>query len=204
MARLFRRAVAASGWSVLATIPVLVLGWIMRSNPGLVLGGILWPLVLVAAFLMAVLLLGLLFGWPLMWAAISAEGTDSFDALSRTYAYVFQRPLRYLFYIIVAGIIGWLGWIVVREFAAGIVWLGYWAAGWGCGHDTVASILNPGEELKGVGPAGALADPLLGRLRENASGRLLIQLLLDRLGRRLFPTPPRRRRHRNGRSIPGR
>ncbi len=127
----------------------------MRSNPGLVLGGILWPLVLVAGFLMAVLLLGLLFGWPLMWAAISAEGTDSFDALSRTYAYVFQRPLRYLFYVIVAGVIGWLGWIVVREFAAGIVWLGYWAAGWGCGQATIASILNPGDELSGVGQFGA-------------------------------------------------
>ncbi len=140
---------------VLATIPVLVLGWIMRSNPGLVLGGVLWPLVLVAAFLMAVLLLGLLFGWPLMWAAISAEGTDSFDALSRTYAYVFQRPLRYSFYIIVAGVIGWLGWILVREFAAGVVWLGYWAAGWGCGQETIASILNPGNELSDVGRFGA-------------------------------------------------
>jgi hypothetical protein len=140
---------------VLATIPVLVLGWIMQSNWGLVLGGILWPLVLVAAFLMAVLLLGLLFGWPLMWAAISAEGTDSFDALSRTYAYVFQRPLRYLFYVIVASVIGWLGWILVREFAAGVVWLGYWAAGWGCGQETIASILNPGPELSDVGRFGA-------------------------------------------------
>ena len=104
---------------------------------------------------MAVLLLGLLFGWPLMWAAISVEGTDSFDALSRTYAYVFQRPLRYLFYIIVAGVIGWLGWIVVREFAAGVVWLGYWAVGWGCGHDTIASILTPDAKMGDIGRAGA-------------------------------------------------
>jgi len=48
---------------VLATIPVLVLGWIMQSNVGLALAGLLWWLVLAAAFLMAVLLLGLLFGW---------------------------------------------------------------------------------------------------------------------------------------------
>ena len=97
---------------------------------------------------MALLLLGVLFGWPLMWATISAEGTDSFDALSRSYAYTFQRPLHYLFYAIVAGFIGWLGWLLVQNFAAGVVWMGYWAAGWGAarpidaimsGEDSTAS-----------------------------------------------------------------
>ena len=49
---------------------------------------------------MAVLLLGLIFGWPLMFSTISTEGTDAFDAISRSYAYVFQRPFHYLFYTI--------------------------------------------------------------------------------------------------------
>jgi len=31
---------------------------------------------------------------------------DSFDALSRSYAYVFQRPLHYLFYALVAAVFG--------------------------------------------------------------------------------------------------
>jgi len=109
-------------------------------RPLLMLGGILWPLVLLAGFVMAVLLLGLLFGWPLMWAAISAEGTDAFDALSRSYAYVFQRPLNYLFYAFVAGVIGWLGWLFVENFAAAIIWMAYWAAGWGCGNELLNSI----------------------------------------------------------------
>ncbi len=112
---------------VLPTIPIIVLGWIMPYDYGLLLAGILWPLVLVAGLLMALVLLGLLFGWPLMWGTISAEGTDSFDALSRSYAYTFQRPLHYLFYAAVAGFIGWLGWLLVSNFAAGVVWLGLWA-----------------------------------------------------------------------------
>ena len=111
-------------------LPVLVLGWLMRLGVFLFLGAFLWPLVLIAAFLMTLVLIGVLFGWPLMWGTISAEGTDSFDALSRSYAYTFQRPLHYLFYAAVAGFIGWLGWLLVREFAAGVVWMSYWAASW--------------------------------------------------------------------------
>jgi hypothetical protein len=139
----------------LAAIPVLVLGWFMKANAGLLLAGIVWPLVIVAGFLMAIFLLGVLFGFPLMWGAISAEGTDSFDALSRSYAYTFQRPLRYLFYIVVAAVLGWLGWIVVQYFAAGVIWLGYWAAGWGCGKEQIDAILVPGGEMTKVGQLGA-------------------------------------------------
>ena len=91
---------------------------------------------------MTLVLIGVLFGWPLMWGTISAEGTDSFDALSRSYAYTFQRPLHYLFYAAVAGLIGWLGWLLVREFAAGVVWLSYWAAGWGGGHERIRIIIG--------------------------------------------------------------
>ncbi len=73
--------------------------------------GVLWPLVLFGGFVMAFLLLGLFFGFPLMWSAISAEGTDSFGALSHAYSYVYQRPLRYLGYAFVAGTGGRAGMV---------------------------------------------------------------------------------------------
>ena len=144
------------GGVLLATIPVCILGLMMKANVGLLLGGLLWPLVLVAGLLMTLLLLGTLFGWPLMWGTISAEGTDSFDALSRSYAYTFQRPLHYLFYAVVAGFIGWLGWLLVQNFAAGVIWMGYWAAGWGSGNDRVSSIMCGSTELSTLGYWGAL------------------------------------------------
>ena len=143
------------GGVLLATIPVCILGLIMKTNVGLLLGGLLWPLALVAGLFMALLLLGVLFGWPLMWATISAEGTDSFDALSRSYAYTFQRPLHYLFYAVVAGFIGWLGWVLVQNFAAGVIWMGYWAAAWGCGTTQIDSIMGVGKELSGPAWFGA-------------------------------------------------
>ncbi|MBU4273127.1 MAG: hypothetical protein KKE86_02110 [Planctomycetes bacterium] len=144
------------GGVLLMAIPVIILGLIMRAGGvGILLGGIAWPLALIAGFIMALLLLGVLFGWPLMWGAISVEGSDSFDALSRSYAYIFQKPLHYLFYAVVAALIGWLGWLLVREFAAGVVWMSYWAAGWGCGEVRVHSILGAGGDLGGVGWFGA-------------------------------------------------
>ena len=72
---------------------------------GDILAGLLWPLVIVAGLIMAVLLVGL-FGWPLMYPTISVEGSDSFDALSRTYSYFYQKPWRYLGYAATALVYG--------------------------------------------------------------------------------------------------
>ena len=144
------------GGVLLMAIPVIILGLIMRAGGfGILLGGIVWPLALLAGFIMVLLLLGVFFGWPLMWGAISAEGSDSFDALSRSYAYIFQKPLHYLFYAVVAAFVGWLGWLLVRELAAGVVWMSYWAAGWGCGEARILSIMGTSGELGGVGWFGA-------------------------------------------------
>jgi hypothetical protein len=139
----------------LAAAPIWLLGWLMRADVGLLVVGLLWAALLALGFVMMLLMVGLLFGWPLMWAAISTEGTDSFDALSRSYAYVFQRPLRYGFYVLVAALLGWLGWIVVENFAAGVVWLTYWAASWSGGAERVGQVLAAPSPLEGVARGGA-------------------------------------------------
>src|SRR5262249_37733350 len=43
-----------------------------------------------------------LIGWPMIHATLSTEGSDSFDALSRSYSYVYQKPWHYLWYALVA------------------------------------------------------------------------------------------------------
>ena len=117
----------------LIVAPILVLGVLMKGDFLAAVAAVIWPVVLAGGFVMTILVAGVLLGWPLMWATISVEGTDSFDALNRTYSYVFQRPLRYLFYAIVASLVGWLGWIVVETFAASVIGLASWAASWGAG-----------------------------------------------------------------------
>jgi hypothetical protein len=140
---------------VLVAAPLWMLGLLLRIDPGLVLGGLLWPLALLAGLVMALLLLGLGFGWPLMWATISTEGTDSFDALSRSYAYLFQRPLRYFFYVLVAVVLGGIGWLLVRNFADAVIALSYWAAGWGSGSGRIGDIQAVAPDLKGMAYFGS-------------------------------------------------
>ncbi len=66
-----------------------------------VVDGLLWWLMLICGLVMAVTLVGLV-GWPLMSATISTEGTDSWEAVSRSYSYVYQKPWHYAWYTVVA------------------------------------------------------------------------------------------------------
>ena len=124
----------------------------MISIPGLllwfnltgVLAAIVWPLLLVGGALMTLLLMGLFFGWPLMFAATSVDGADALDAVSHSYAYTFQRPWRYLFYAAVAVVLGTLGWLVVSNVAAATVGLTYWAASLMVGTEKIGKVIVDG------------------------------------------------------------
>jgi len=132
-----------------------VLGLLMRTGVGIFLAGLVWPLVLLGGFVMAFLLIGLFVGWPLMWGAVSAEGTDSFGALSHSYSYAYQRPLHYLIYASVAAVIGLLGWYLVSLFATWIIVLSNWGISWGSGSQQIHDILTDAD-LGRIGNAGAM------------------------------------------------
>jgi hypothetical protein len=124
------------------SVPLFLLGLIMRLNIGVAMAGLMWLPVGIVAFIIALFAIGVLFGWPLMWSAISAEGSDAFDAISRAYAYTFQRPLQYLAYALMAAVLGWLGWLVVGLFGQSVVQFAMWATGAGAGVSRLVSIEN--------------------------------------------------------------
>ena len=75
------------------------------------------------ALFMALLLLGLVGGFNLMYPTIAVEGSDSFDAISRSFSYVYVRPWR------LALLHGWSPWctgrscyLFVRLFLATCCW----------------------------------------------------------------------------------
>ncbi len=129
---------------VIVALPLIVLGVLMRADVGVLLAGIIWPLALVAGFILSVLLLGLLFGWPLMWPVISLEEQgDAFEALSRSYSFALQKPLHYLFYVAVGSILGAFGVLFVFTFAEGVLALTSWGINWGSGNPRAIALFQP-------------------------------------------------------------
>ena len=138
----------------LAGIPVALLGVLMRFDAGLLAVALLWPAALVCGLVIAVLLLGLVVGWPLMWPTICSEHHgDAFEAFSRTYSYVFQRPLQYLFYAAVAVALGIASWLLVSFASQAVILLASTAASWGAGTERMSVIAQGG--LTGLGGLGS-------------------------------------------------
>ncbi|HZZ71474.1 MAG TPA: hypothetical protein VFE24_04425 [Pirellulales bacterium] len=131
----------------LAAIPLCLVGLLFNLNFFVALSVVIWPFVLLAGIFMAILLLGLLFGWPLMWGTIGTEGTDAFDALSRSYNYIREKPLHYLFYILVAAGIGALGSVLVALFAYAIIHLATWGVNWGMPSQRITEIYNTSDSF---------------------------------------------------------
>jgi hypothetical protein len=112
-------------------IPVLILlvigvviaacGWVLFHIPilGPIVAAVLFFLALIAGLVMTLVLLGLAGGFNLMYPTVAVEGSDSFDAISRSFSYVFARPWRMLFYTAVAIVYGALTYLFVRFF----IWL---------------------------------------------------------------------------------
>ena len=75
----------------------------------------LLPLALLSGFIMTLILVGTFTGMPLFAPAVAAEGTDSFDAVSRGFSYVYSRPWHYLWYQAVSSVYGYIciGFVII-------------------------------------------------------------------------------------------
>ena len=134
---------------------IIPLGWIVRLDLGAVLVSVIWIPILLGGFVLLILLLGLLVGWPLMWCTVSSEEYgDAFEAFSRTYSYVFQRPLHYLFYATVALLFSSLCWLLIAFSSESVISLSEWSLAWGAGSERVDELM----------PAAISADSIAGSL----------------------------------------
>ena len=114
--------VAATGW-VLLHIPVA----------GPIIMGLVFFLALLAGFIMTLVALGTLGGFNLMFPTVAVEGSDSFDAISRSFSYVFARPWKMLFYTVVAIAYGALTYLFVRLFIYVLLLMTHFSVGWWLG-----------------------------------------------------------------------
>jgi hypothetical protein len=92
--------------------------------------GAVFFLALLAGFIMTLVALGTIGGFNLMFPTVAVEGSDSFDAISRSFSYVFARPWRMLFYTVVAIAYGALTYLFVRLFIFVMLMLTHYFVGW--------------------------------------------------------------------------
>lgn len=140
------------GVGVLVTL--CAIGGLLGRIPvaGEIMVGMAWGLGLVFGFLMALVLIGVAAGWPMMFATINVEGTDGFDGLSRAYNYVYERPWHYLGYALVSMAYGSLVIFFVWLTGQVVVSLTGWAVSWGMGYEATAALF--GDTPRMIGGAG--------------------------------------------------
>jgi len=168
-------AAAAVGIPLLAVaalcVPAGLIGLIMGFDFGVLVSGVLWPVVLALASAMGLLLLGLMFGFPLMVSSVGCESQNAFDAMTRAYAYTFQRPVHYLFYCLVAIVFGGLCWMVVAMLTDSVVNLSFWSSSWGANLSGDRIEVVRGMPIDGIEPAVATEESRMLR-----GGRTMIGL----------------------------
>jgi hypothetical protein len=118
--------ILAIGAVVAATgLLLLYIKWV-----GPVVMGLVFFLALLAGFIMTLVALGTIGGFNLMFPTVAVEGSDSFDAISRSFSYVFARPWRMLFYTAVAIAYGALTYLFVRLFIFVMLLSTHYFVGW--------------------------------------------------------------------------
>ena len=96
--------------------------------------GIFMLFALIVGTLITVVVIGTFVGFNLMFPAVAYDGSDCFDAISRSFSYVYARPWRMIFYTAISAVYGAICYIFVRFFAFLLLWftqrflrLGIWA-----------------------------------------------------------------------------
>jgi len=106
-------------------LPVKIAGWMLAVPFLNYLVAFFFPIPFIFTCLTIFLALVLAVGFMLLFAAVSTEGSDGFDAVSRMFSYVCQRPLHYIVYWLCCAVLGWLGFVLVQFltiFAINLCW----------------------------------------------------------------------------------
>jgi len=112
---------------------LLIFGGVFLRIPvlGDLLGAPLFVFALLGGFLIAILIIGLLVGGGLFWPAVAVEGSDAFDAFSRSLAYPFSRPWKAIVYFIIVGLYAVICWLLVSLIVNWAVLLTRGIVSWG-------------------------------------------------------------------------
>lgn len=118
---------------ILGLAAVLGLGGLILLHVpfvGPIVLGVFFFLALLVGGIMTLLVIGTAGGFNLMYPTIAVEGSDSFDAISRSFSYVYHRPWKLLWYTAVALTYGAICYLFVRLFIYLTLALTHYFVGW--------------------------------------------------------------------------
>jgi hypothetical protein len=125
-------------------IVIAIAAWILLHIPyvGPPIAGLFYCLALLGGFVATLVILGTLGGFNLMYPTVAVEGSDSFDAISRSFSYVFARPWRMLWYTVVAVVYGAICYLFVRFFIWMVLAVTWFFMSWILGPRT-GEVIHP-------------------------------------------------------------
>ncbi len=129
---------------------------------GEIITGVIFVLPLAIGFVLAIIIVGAIGGLGLMYPTIAVEGSDSFDAFSRCYSYVYARPWKTIFYTLIAAIYGTLCFVFVKLFIGLVFSATSKIMGLTMNIDS-ASLSAPLGKLEAMWFSPTLAGPFFGR-----------------------------------------
>lgn len=112
--------------------------------------GLFLPLALVASAIIAVIAIGTIAGFSLMFPTIAYEDSDCFDAISRSFSYVYAKPWRMGCYVIIASVYGAICYMFIRFFSFLLLWITY--------QFLQLGFLRENEKLHSIWPEPDIAD----------------------------------------------
>ncbi len=115
-----------------------------------------FPLAILSGFLIVFIVVIGIIGFLLMYPTISAEGSDTFDAMSRAYSYVLSRPAHFLSLLISILVCGVILTFFASLGACLVMKTTYCTVGIGMGDkfDTIRAFIS------GLGSGGTSIEPL--------------------------------------------
>jgi len=128
---------------------------------GELLAGVLWFLALLAGLVMALVAIGAVGGIHLMYPTVATEGSDAFDAISRSYSYIYSRPWRTAWYLLVSIVYGTICFLFVKFLAFLLLRLAHLAAGLGMNLDGAGRLATYGK-LEAIWSTPTWSGPFFG------------------------------------------
>jgi len=142
--------------------------------------GVFLLLALLAGGLITAVLIGAVAGFNLMFPTIAYEDSDCFDAISRSFSYVYAKPWRMGFYTAIAVVYGAISYIFVRLFAFLLLWVSY--------RFLALGVFDANKKLTAIWPEPNFADflgstsPTVGNWAESIAAFLVCLIVLAVVG----------------------